>query len=61
VLVLTVGIFFPAFAFTLFGHDFFERLLHQPRLRLFLDGVTAVLIPLLIAGAALVGFLLQAR
>ncbi|NPC85830.1 chromate efflux transporter, partial [Pyxidicoccus fallax] len=40
-LVLTAAIFAPAFAFTLLGHDFFERVLHQPRIRLFLDGVTA--------------------
>jgi len=46
-LVLTVGIFLPAFAFTLLGHDFFERALHQPRLRLFLDGVTAGVVGLI--------------
>lgn len=100
-LVLTAAIFAPAFAFTLLGHDFFERVLHQPRVRLFLDGVTAgvvgliaatavgllrdsltgpvtlgvfalalaalfrwhakLLIPLVIAGAALAGLLFQAR
>jgi chromate transporter len=46
-LVLTVGIFLPAFAFTLLGHDFFERVLHQPRIRLFLDGVTAGVVGLI--------------
>lgn len=48
-LVLTIGIFFPAFAFTLLGHDFFERALHQPRIRLFLDGVTAGVVGLIAA------------
>ncbi|WNG33820.1 chromate efflux transporter [Archangium violaceum] len=48
-LVMTVGIFFPAFAFTLLGHDFFERVLHHPRLRSFLDGVTAGVVGLIAA------------
>jgi chromate transporter len=48
-LVLTAGIFFPAFAFTLLGHDFFERSLHHPRLRSFLDGVTAGVVGLIAA------------
>jgi chromate transporter len=48
-LLLTVGIFFPAFAFTLLGHDFFERVLHHPRLRFFLDGVTAGVVGLIAA------------
>lgn len=33
--VMTVGIFLPAFAFTLLGHDALERIVHQPRVRLF--------------------------
>ncbi len=48
-LVLTAGIFFPAFAFTLLGHDFFERMVHHPRLRSFLDGVTAGVVGLIAA------------
>jgi chromate transporter len=48
-LVLTAGIFFPAFAFTLLGHDFFERWLHHPRLRSFLEGVTAGVVGLIAA------------
>jgi len=48
-LVMTVGIFAPAFAFTLLGHDFFERVLHHPRFRSFLDGVTAGVVGLIAA------------
>lgn len=51
-LLMTVGIFLPAFAFTLLGHDALERLVHQPRIRVFLDGVTACVVGL-IAGTAL--------
>jgi chromate transporter len=47
--VMTVGIFSPAFAFTLLGHDFFERVLHHPRFRSFLDGVTAGVVGLIAA------------
>jgi chromate transporter len=52
-LLMTVGIFLPAFAFTLLGHDALERLVHQPRIRVFLDGVTAGVVGL-IAGTTLV-------
>ena len=48
-LVLTAGIFFPAFAFTLLGHGFFERSLNHPRLRSFLEGVTAGVVGLIAA------------
>ena len=50
--VMTVGIFLPAFAFTLLGHDALERIVHQPRVRLFLEGVTAGVVGL-IAGTTL--------
>lgn len=50
--VITIGIFLPAFTFSLIGHDALERLIHQPRIRLFLDGVTAGVIGL-IAGTTL--------
>jgi len=50
--VMTVGIFLPAFAFTLVGHDALERLVHQPRIRLFLEGLTAGVVGL-IAGTTL--------
>lgn len=49
---MTIGIFLPAFAITLTGHDFLERLVHLPRFRMFLDGVTAGVIGL-IAGTTL--------
>ena len=49
---MTVGIFLPAFAFTLLGHDSLERLVHQPRMHLFLDGLTAGVVGL-IAGTTL--------
>lgn len=50
--VMTVGIFLPAFAFTLVAHDPLERLVHKPRIRLFLEGVTAGVVGL-IAGTTL--------
>lgn len=50
--MMTIGIFLPAFAFTLIGHDVLERLVHQPRIRLFLEGVTAGVVGL-IAGTTL--------
>jgi chromate transporter len=50
--VMTLGIFLPAFAFTLVGHDALEHLVHRPRIRLFLEGVTAGVVGL-IAGTTL--------
>lgn len=50
--VMTVGIFLPAFAFTLVDHEPLERLVHQPRIRLYLEGVTAGVVGL-IAGTTL--------
>lgn len=46
-LVMTIGIFLPAFAFTLIGHDALERLVHEQRIRLFLQGVTAGVVGLI--------------
>lgn len=40
-LVVTAGVFLPAFAFTMLGHDQLERAVENPRLHAFLDGVTA--------------------
>jgi chromate transporter len=40
-LALTVGIFLPAFAFTLVGHNFLEKLISTPSLHTFNLGVTA--------------------
>lgn len=52
-LLMTVGIFFPAFAFTLVAHAPLERLVHKPRVRGFLEGVTAGVVGL-IASTSLV-------
>ena len=51
-LLLTAGVFLPAFAFTLVAHDPLERLVQHPRLRTFLDGLMAAVVGL-IAGTAL--------
>lgn len=50
-LVATVAIFAPAFAFTLLGHDAFERLVQEPRLHEFLLGVTAAVIGLILVAS----------
>lgn len=49
---MTAGVFLPAFAFTLLGHDTLERLVHRPRVHRFLEGVTAGVVGL-IAGTTL--------
>jgi chromate transporter len=51
-IVLTIGIFLPAFAFTLLAHDQLEKLVTQPRTREFLEGVTAGVVGL-IAGTTI--------
>jgi chromate transporter len=43
-LLMTFGVFFPAFSFTLIGHQYFERIVESPRAAAFLDGVTASVI-----------------
>ena len=48
-LSLTVGIFLPAFAFTLVGHNLMERLIANPALHSFLDGITAGVVGLIAA------------
>lgn len=50
-LLVTMGIFLPAFGFTLIGHDFFERIALNPRLRCVLDGITAGLVGMIAATA----------
>ncbi|SFO36685.1 chromate efflux transporter [Nitrosospira briensis] len=49
---LTAGIFLPAFAFTLLAHHPLEKLVSEPRIRLFLEGVTAGVVGL-IAGTTI--------
>lgn len=46
-LLITLGIFLPAFGFTLIGHHYMERLIEYKPLHRFLDGVTAGVIGLL--------------
>lgn len=48
-LLMTAGIFLPAFAFTLLGAKHLERVAEMPRLHRALDGVTAAVIGLLTA------------
>ena len=40
-LVTTLGMFLPAFAFTLLGYGLIERIVEAPRVHAFLDGITA--------------------
>lgn len=48
-LAVTVGIFLPAFAFTLIGHGTIERVVETPGLHAFLDGVAAGVVGLIVA------------
>jgi chromate transporter len=50
-LAVTAGIFLPAFAFTLIGHEIVERLVENKALHSFLDGVTAGVVGLITATA----------
>lgn len=50
-IVLTLGIFSPAFLFTIIGHDFLERLVENQSAHAFLDGVTAGVVGLIAATA----------
>ena len=50
-LMITLGVFLPAFAFTLIGHQFFERLVDNKQIHTFLDGVTAAVVGLIAATA----------
>lgn len=50
-IVMTIGVFFPAFAFTLVAHDPLERLVHNPRAKTFLEGVTASVVGIIAATA----------
>jgi chromate transporter len=50
-LAITVGIFAPAFAFTMFGHGFLDRLVENQTIHAFLDGITAGVVGLISATA----------
>jgi chromate transporter len=49
--MITIGVFLPAFAFTLIGHEFFEKMIDNKELHAFLDGVTAAVVGLIAATA----------
>jgi chromate transporter len=44
---MTIGIFLPAFSFTIIGHEFFESFVHNPMIESFLDGISSAVIGLL--------------
>lgn len=46
-ILITIGVFFPAFSFTLIGHAIMERLIANKKLHSFLDGVTAAVVGLI--------------
>ncbi|HAD04258.1 MAG TPA: hypothetical protein DCF93_06365 [Desulfuromonas sp.] len=46
-LALTVGIFLPAFVFTLIGHKYVERMVENKSAHAYLDGVTAGVVGLI--------------
>lgn len=50
-LVMTAGVFLPAFGFTLIGHEVFERLVQHRGLRAALDGVSTAVVGLIAATA----------
>lgn len=52
---MTVGVFAPAFAFTMIGHDYLEHLIELRSVHAFLDGVTAGVVGLI--GATALGIL----
>ncbi|HKH60285.1 MAG TPA: chromate transporter, partial [Flavitalea sp.] len=46
-ILITIGVFLPAFAFTLMGHSVLEKLIANKALHRFLDGVAAGVIGLI--------------
>ncbi|MFN8434662.1 MAG: chromate efflux transporter [Anaerolineales bacterium] len=50
-IAMTFGVFAPAFAFTMIGHHYLERLVENTSLHAFLDGVTAGVVGLITAVA----------
>jgi chromate transporter len=50
-LAITIGIFTPAFAITMIGHEYVERLVENRAIHAFLDGVTAGVVGLITATA----------
>lgn len=54
-LLMTLGVFLPAFMFTLMGHSWLERLTQQTALHQFLDGVAVGVIGLIVVTAFTLG------
>jgi chromate transporter len=50
-IIITIGVFAPAFAFTMIGHNYLERLIDNTSAHAFLDGVTAGVVGLISATA----------
>jgi len=50
-IIMTIGIFTPAFTFTMFGHNFLEKLVDNRSAHAFLDGVTAGVVGLISTAA----------
>jgi len=50
-ILMTIGVFAPAFSFTIIGHDYLERLIENKSAHAFLDGITAGVVGLISATA----------
>lgn len=46
-IALTIGVFAPAFAFTIIGHEYLEKLIENKSAHAFLDGITAGVVGLI--------------
>lgn len=46
-IAMTIGVFAPAFAFTIVGHDYLEKLIENKSAHAFLDGITAGVVGLI--------------
>ncbi len=46
-IALTIGVFAPAFAFTITGHEYLEKLIENKSFHTFLDGITAGVVGLI--------------
>jgi chromate transporter len=55
-IVMTIGIFLPAFSFSLFFHNQLENLVDNDRIRTFLEGVSAGVVGLIAATTLELGY-----
>lgn len=46
-ILMTIGVFAPAFSFTIIGHDYLEKLVENKSAHAFLDGITAGVVGLI--------------